>query len=726
MSMKLHYFGQLAVGILLGSAMLLGAAEKLSVGELTRELKGERPAIERTPEQLEAAYAEVINNLMPDLGNEDPGKRSGPQGTLERITFQAGQPGAEAGRVACSKVIAAKLERTAEPLGRIWLLKQLERIGRGEAVPAMAQLLADQDVQVRESARRALQKNPDPAANAALQQALTAAKTPAWQAALMNALAERNDPANLALLVNGAASEDDAVRIGALIGLAKLGDKQAMAPIAAARSMGSPAARRIAADCYVRLADALVARGDKPSALSLYQTMLDAHGYLRCAAIIGIGRAGSLGNLPTLLEAAADPDVKVRGACVEALCLLEGQPVAETIAAKVGTSLPDTKVALLQALARRGEKSTVSAFTTATADADQAVQVAALSGLGSVGTPAQVPLLLTAASSGAKPLQEAARQSLQVLPGADIDQALLGAMDQLEPKVRAEAARALAARHVAAATGVLLKAAADIDGSVRNESLKALGVVAANMTLAPLAAVLVRTEDNGSRSEAADALVSIANRSDDLEARSEPILKALETSSGPARLALLNVLGRIGGQQSLIAVRAAVKDNDPKVQDAAIRALAEWPDATAAVDLLGIVKGVASETQQVLAFRGYVRVCRIRTARKEAETAEMLAAGLAVAKRPDQKREALGGLAEVRDLLALQTVELCLEDPAVKEEAASAAVRIGREICDKNPAAVKAVMQKVLELSKNEGVQRDAREALGRAERKLKEVTPKR
>lgn len=722
--MKLHCFQTLAVGILLASATFLGAAERLSVGELTRELKGERPAQEQTPEQLDAIYAEVLGNLMPDLGNEDPGRRNGAQGIVEGIAFRAGRPGADAERAACSKAIASKLGRAENSLARVWLLRQLERIGRGEAVPAIAQLLVDQDANVRESARRALQKNPDPTANRALQQALAAAKTPAWQAALMNALAERNDPANLALLTKGAASEDDSVRIGAVTGLAKLGDTSAAAPIAAARSLGSPIARRIATDCYVRLADALVARGDKSSALSIYQMMLAMDGYLKCAGIIGIGRAGSSANLPVLFDAAADPDARVRGACVEALCLLQGQNVAEAIAAKVGVSEPDTKVALLQALARRGEKGTVSVFATAAADPNESVRAAALTGLGSVGTPAQVPLLLTAGSSSAKPLQEAARQSLQVLPGADIDQALLGAMEQPEPKIRAEAARALAARHVVAATGALLKAAGDTNPSVRSESLKALGAVASIETLAPLAAVLVQTEDNGSRGEAVEALVSIANRSDDSEARSEPILKALETS-GPARLSFLGVLGRIGGAKSLIAVRAAVKGNDPKVQDAAIRALAEWPDATAAEDLLGVVKNAASETQQVIAFRGYVRVCRIRTNRPETETARMLAAGLGLAKRPDQKREALGGLAEVRHLLALQTVAPCLDDPAVKEEAASAAVRIGRDICDRHPAAVKAVMEKVLDISKNQGVQRDARETLTRADRKLTDAGTK-
>lgn len=112
---------------------------------------------------------------------------------------------------------------------------------------------------------------------------------------------------------------------------------------------------------------------------------------------------------------------------------------------------PDTKVALLQALARRGDKSAAAVFVSAAADADPAVQAAAVGGLGSLGTPAQAPLLLTLAANGAKPVQDAARQSLQLLAG--IDTALTGALQQPDAKFRAEAARALAARHAVAATG---------------------------------------------------------------------------------------------------------------------------------------------------------------------------------------------------------------------------------------------------------------------------------
>jgi HEAT repeat protein len=722
--MKLYKNGLLVVGMLLGFVTLAAAGEP-NVGELTRELTGEKPAAERTPQQRDAVYAQVLGALMPDMASEDPGRRDGPQGTLERIAFHAGRPGAEADRAACSKAIAARLGPEVGPPGRVWLLRQLERIGRAEAVPQVARLLTDKDPLVRESARRALQKNPAKEANAALQKALGSADGPGWRVALINALAERRDRSNWGPLLQEAAAANDDVRTAAVIGLAKLGDKSAAATIEAAMHQGPPRARRIAADCYLLLADSLAARGDKPTALEIYKNMLPSEGHLKCAAIIGLGRSGSAGDLPILFDALADPDARVRGACVEALCLLEGRDVTRAIAARARTAKPQNKPALLQALTRRGDKSTASVFMSTAADADEAVQVAALTGLGTVGNPTAVPVLLKAAAASGKP-QEAARESLRSLPGKDIDEALLGSIvADLEPKIRVEAVRALGARHVVAATQALLMTAQEADAGVRNESLKALGVVASTDALAPLAAVLVKTADDGSRSEAAQALVSIANRERDVEKRSEPIITALRSAGGPARLSLLGVLGRIGGRSSLDAVRAAVKDPDEKVKDAAIRALTEWPDATAAADLLGVATSAAGETHQVLAVRGYLRVCSIRTDRPEAETAKMLAAGLEAARRPEEKRQALGGLAEVRDVLALQAVVPSMSRDALKEEAASAAVRIGRDVWERNPEAVKAAMQKVLEVSANGDLKREAKEVLDRAEQKLKEAKPK-
>ena len=237
--------------------------------------------------------------------------------------------------------------------------------------------------------------------------------------------------------------------------------------------------------------------------------------------------------------------------------------------------------------------------------------------------------------------------------------------------------------------------------------------------------MLVRAADDGTRGEAANALVNIATRDSDIEGRSEPVLAAMASSHGVAKYSLLGVLGRIGGRKSLDGVRAAVAVQDEKLKDAAVHAMIEWPDALAADDLLALAKNSASETHQVLAMRGYIRVCAIRASRPDAETARLLVAGLKVAKRSEEKWQALGALGEVRDILALQTVAPCMGDAALREEAAMAAVRIGRDIWNDHPQAVRDAMQKVIEVSKNDNVKRDAKEVLDRAEQKLKEAKPK-
>ena len=720
--MKLHRI-TLSVLCVLVNVVLLAAAEP-NLADLTRELTGEKPAATRTPEQLDAVYGQVIDSLVPNLGNESVPGREGSYATLERIAFRAGQPSMEADRLACSKVLAAKLGPDVAPLARMWILRQLERMARAEAVSQIAAVLADKDPLVRESARRAIQKNPAPEANTALQRALAAADTPAWRVALINALAQRCDAANLGALKKEAAAANDDVRTAAVVGLSRLGDPSAAAIVAAAMNQGSPLARRIATDSYVRLADALVRNGNKAAAREIYQKLLGMDGHWKCAGIIGIGRVGGAEDLPTLFAAAADQDANIRGACVEALCLLEGQQVTAAIDAQVKSSKPEVRLALLQALTRRGAKGSLPTFLAAVEDPDEAVQAAALAGLGTIGNLTAVPVLLKAAA-GSGVTQEAARQSLQMLCGAEVDQAMVAAMGQQEPKLRVEAIRALAARHVVAATPTLIRAADDAESSVRSESLKALGLVAPSEALAPLAALLVKTEDNGTRTDAGDALVKIANRDQDFDNRCDPILAALAKSSGPARLALLGVLGRIGGQKSLDAVRAATKDADEKVRDAAVRSMVEWPDALAAADLLEIAKTAPRETHQVLAIRGYIRVCRIRTNRPGVETAKLLAAGLEAARRPDEKRQALGGLADCHELEAFRAVVPCMNDKDLKEEAAIATVHIARDVWNRDPQAVVDALHKAMEISRNENLKHDAQECLERAQQKLKETKAK-
>lgn len=698
--------------VLLSSTLF--AQENLN--DLVRDLAGDKPT-QLTGDKLDAAYAKALDLSLADLASDDANKVGNAQSAIERIAFVASRPNAETERAALSKAIAAKVA-AAPAAAKPWLIRQLQRIGRAEAVPALAKLLGDADANVRESARRALQQNPAPEAGEALRAAFASAEGP-WRIALLNALAGRFEAANLAVLLKEVAGDSDELRIAALRGLGRLGNKSAAPAIAAAMGKGSPLSKQVATDAYLTLAETLCMNGDNAAALEIYLSLLASPGHLKCAGIIGIGRCGSVTNLPVVFESAAEPDAKLRGACVEAMALMQGNDVTPAIVAKL-KSAAEAKPTLLQGLARRSDKSTLSVFVAACDDADEATRIEAIRGVGLLGDASSVPLLLKIAAAGG-PTLDAARWSLAQLTGTGIDQAVLTATGDADAKVRLEAIRATVARHIEAAAPALLKAAEDSKSPTRIDSIKALGSLAPTESLAAVAALVIKAEDDAVRNEAANALASIAGREADADKRCDAILAALSGSTGPAKVALLRILPRVGGPKSLAAVRDAVKDANAPVKDAGIRALADWQDISACEDLLAIAKSASTEAHHVLALRGCIRIARETRDKSSAERGKLLIAALDTARRPDEKRQAISALSDVRNADALQAVMACLGDKALAQESAQAAARIGREIANDKPELVKEAMPKVIEATKNEDVQRQAKEAIDRAEQKLKQ-----
>ena len=154
-----------------------------------------KPIAGRTTPGPITDHAAWLDELLPGMGAPNLADRQTSQQEFEQMCFRAGRPGADGERTALCQAIIARLgPETAQP-ARVWMLRQLERIGGEESVAALAKLLEDEDQRIRELARRALQKNPAPAALVALGAALERARDSAWQVALINALAARHDAA---------------------------------------------------------------------------------------------------------------------------------------------------------------------------------------------------------------------------------------------------------------------------------------------------------------------------------------------------------------------------------------------------------------------------------------------------------------------------------------------------------------------------------------------------
>jgi hypothetical protein len=84
---------------------------------------------------------------------------------LQKIAVNTARPGAEAERVSMANALNKKaVDKTVPQPARVWLVRMLEYIGGDESVKSLTDIMNDSDTELRECARRALEKNPSKSA----------------------------------------------------------------------------------------------------------------------------------------------------------------------------------------------------------------------------------------------------------------------------------------------------------------------------------------------------------------------------------------------------------------------------------------------------------------------------------------------------------------------------------------------------------------------------------
>ena len=578
---------------------------------------------------------------------------------------------------------------------------------------ALAPQLDHDEPRVREWTRRALQNNTSPKSAAPLLAALAKAQEPAWKVALLNALADKPGKATVQAVLPQVRDADDTVRAAACAALVRTGDKTAAETLDAARSRGSTQAQAAATDAYLLLADRLCGQDDAASALPIYRKLLAATGHVRCAAIIGMGRAGGADSLDIIFEALASQDARERGAGLAALELLPPDVVLAAIQGKLKTAPPEMKVALLRALMRRADKAILPAFLAAAADANEAVRIAAYEGMGKLQDERAAAVLIAALLERQGAELGVVRQAVDRIPGKAMTDALIAALPKASPKARAEIIGSLALREPKDVTPALLGVAVkDADASVRSEALKALAGTADATALPRLVTLLVAATESRDRRAAEDTVATVARKIDVGSQRVQPILAAMAGAGVEARCALLRVAGRLGGAEALAAIQAARKDANAEIQDAAIRTLVKWDDPAVADDLLDIARTGKSLPHRVLALEGYVRVVGLMGNLPVAELLKKYEAAMAAAPRPEDRRLVLAGMGQVGNLGALRMAQQYLDDPALKAEAEIAVVQIASAIGSGHKAEAKAALEAIVKSTTNNGLKKRASDAL--------------
>lgn len=662
-------------------------------------------------------FGDDIDRMIPAMAAGKIEDRQESQQEFERLCLRAGRPGAQAERVALCTAIAQRLGPSTPKAARVWMLRKLETIANAESVDGLKACLEDQDIEVRDAARRALSANSAPQAATALTGALQAATTDADRVALIQALGWR-DTVSFAVIEPYAKSENEQVRMAALDALVHDTSRPPMGPMMAAFGDGNAALRRFAAAVLLRRFDRLLAVGETNEAASNYKFVIrgPTDPLIRLALsrlnILLNGKRG-VQNLIRFLNSDNPAEQRLEASGV--LDEFTSAEVTSVLCDAFPALKSDAQVLILNVLSRRDDPLSLAPALLGVESNDADVRIAALRLLAVVGGEAQVARLAQRAAGDDQPEAKAAAAALAQLRGKGIDAEIAAELEKATPDVQVELIRALAARGAKDCVQTLLAHTSAKNPSVQVAAFEALGSRGAPADLPALLTALLQARDESVRASAEDAVVAVCQKLDPKTDRAEEVLKRMAAADDADLASFIRVLGRIGGPAALQAIRAAATADPPAkaaARDEAIRALCNWQTPEVLPDLCRIGVETDSEVTRTLAMRGFSKLIHMPTDLSQPKRFRLIQTLLEKAKSTEELRLMLAALGTARVPEALPLADQFVSSDDAANEAALAVISIVKGTPAISATLAQSSVKALLEQKLSDSVKKSATAAL--------------
>lgn len=589
--------------------------------------------------------------------------------------------------------------------------RELAVIGTSKAVPTLVSLLADEEF--NHMARYALETIPGSSVDRALRAELTRLKGRPLVGAI-GSLGVRKDSRAVKPLAQLLGDNDPEVAQAAARALGKIGTAGAARAIEKVLPSTAPANRLAFCEGLFRCAETWASKGKTKDAIGLYDRLrglTEVPHQVRAGALRGAILTRGPSDLDLLQQSLASTDRVLFNAAVRVALEMNSPRVTRALTARLPQLPPDHQIVIMQALGARHAEAAVRTLATMARMGDMSTRVVAVSALGAVGSTGAVQALAELIEYPESEISQAAVDGMAGIPGGEADAVVINLIKSAKAGVRITGIDLAGRRRMASAVPALLAAATDADVKVRANAQQKLGRLASPTEVPALLKQLARATDAQDISGFGEALSSVCTRAGSPASATEQVVATLSGAQPMQKVALLGVLGAVGGEGALVSVRGALNDSNPEVRDAAVRALADWPDAAPAPDLLQIVRSATNSNQRDLAFRGYVRLAR-ESGATAAEKLKMLTEAATLTTSPPEKLLVLAGLGDILSVESLQLVTPHLSDPAVADEAGAAAVKIAEKLDAKDSADIGASLNQVLKSAKSQQVLDKARQRM--------------
>jgi len=559
--------------------------------------------------------------------------------------------------------------------GKSIACRLLQLVGSDQCVPAVSALLTD-DI-LSHYGRMVLERIASPKATAAIRESLDKASDKV-KPGLVGSLGVLRDSQSVKKIGKLAADADPAVTLSAIQAFGKIGGPAAAKILTELQCPDS--LRRACNESLITCAASL-----KPAeAARLYEKVYSSPDAIcRIGALDGLIQVEpkkALAHIKEILKGADAP--MIRGA----LGLVASGKGGEGFVKSFGSILAEipapARAKAIVALGDCGHSSAISLVVPNLADPDPAISSAAVQALGKVGNAGVVKQLL--AINDPKVADAIAK-----LTDPAVDKILVECLKDkalLKPSLEAVAERA-----TPEAFSQLIALTADSDADVKAGSWKGLKAIAIakDELIVPLAKAAFATTDQKDQEMAFSAVKNVCLFALDKNKSFEAIVPYYDPGSDAVKLAILDIGSASGSPSALEIEKRAIESGNPLFCAKAVRSLATWSNSSAAPVLLSLASKSASESDKIIALRGYIQIASGKDALNKFlvlnpdDRCAMLksAAGLAV--RPEEKILILSGLRTASGPALIPLLTQYINDPQTNADAKSTVNEILKLMKDK-------------------------------------------
>jgi HEAT repeat protein len=584
-------------------------------------------------------------------------------------------------RAVCEEELLFFLDSDATLEAKMEACRHLRIIGSEKSVPVLEKKLLKKET--TDMARYALEKIPGISAEKALLNALS--KTLGEiRLGIISSLGQRkvaDAVAPLGMLIHGSDVEST---FAAVTALGWIATPEAVEVLMETLSAAKGNIKAQTASSLLKCAEKAQPQEHPKKAVEIYDALLSADipASLRRAAVRGKILTGGAKAGQMILDILKSGDKEIYTPAIGMISDDFDDSSLKAVCDILPELPKENQAQLLMVLSRFQRPGVLSVIEEAVKSQEKRVRIAALEALCSLGDASMVRFfsLYAAESTGVE--QSTARNSLWNLKGEGVDQAVLAGLEKnTDPQFRNELIRCIGERRIKEGQPVLFSIIRDGESENRIQAIKALKVLAVPADLSRLIDLMLELQGEREQNEMTVTIAAVAGKIAEPHKRGAALVAIIpEVIDVNIRAALYRTLGKIGDDSTLPVLRWALGGNSSDIQDAVIRALAEWPTLTARDDLFRIAKASKDPTHQVLALRAYIRLIGREKFRLPEAVVSSLQAALKIARRSEEKKAVLGILPKFICLDALELAESLLEDQDVKSEAQAAIEKLKEEL----------------------------------------------